>query len=228
MDKSRTEILIGNENIDKIARKHITIVGVGGVGGYVAVMLVRAGIEKIKLIDFDTVSSSNINRQVVAEIDTIGRVKVEVLKEKLLKINDKIEIEVIKERICEDNICKLIKNTDIVVDAIDSVKDKISLIIYCKKNNINIISAMGAGNRYDIPNFYLTDIYKTHDDGLAKVIRKKLRENNINKLDVVTTDSKPIKCGNVIGSISYYPAVCGCTLSAVVINKIIKGEIWKF
>lgn len=225
MDKSRTELLIGKENIEKIAKKHITIVGVGGVGGYVAIMLVRAGIEHLKLIDFDNVSSSNLNRQVVAEVGTIGKAKVDVLKDMLLKINENADIEIINDKICEENVSNYIGKTDIVVDAIDSVKDKIALIIYCKKNNINIISAMGAGNRYDIPNFYLTDIYKTHDDGLAKIIRKKLRGNGIKKLDVVTTDSKPIKCGSVIGSISYYPAVCGCTISAVVINKIIKEKI---
>lgn len=225
MDKSRTELLIGQENLDKISKKHITLVGVGGVGGYVALMLARTGVEHIKLIDFDVVSSSNINRQVVADKNTIGKVKVEVLKDILLNINENIKVEVINDKISEENVEKYIQNTDIVVDAIDSVKDKVALIVYCKKNNINIISAMGAGNRFDIPHFYLTDIYKTHDDGLAKVLRKKLRENNIDSLDVVTAESKAKNCGRVVGSISYYPAVCGCTISAVVINKILREEI---
>ena len=225
MDNSRTEILIGKENLEKIKNVHVTIVGCGGVGGYCAVFLARAGVEKFTLIDFDKVSPSNLNRQVIAYESTIGRVKVEVLKDMILAINSEVKVNGIDARATEENLASLIKDTDIVIDAIDSVKDKIALILYCKKHNIYIISAMGAGNRYDEPNFYLTDIYKTHDDGLAKVIRKKLRENNVNSLDVVTCNSKPQKVDGVIGSISYYPASSGATIASVVINKIIKEEI---
>ncbi len=225
MDKSRTELLIGSENLKKIESKHVTIVGVGGVGGYVALMLARAGVKRFKLIDYDKISSSNINRQVVATTSSIGLNKVDIMKEIILSINDEAEVAVINDKLSENNVSKYISNTDVVIDAIDCVVDKVALIIYCKKNNLNIISAMGAGNRFDVPNFYLTDIYKTHDDGLAKVVRKKLRENNILSLDVVTTNSKPINCGKVVGSISYYPAMCGCTISAVVINKILREEL---
>lgn len=225
MDNSRTEILIGKENLEKIKNAHVTIVGCGGVGGYCAVFLARAGVEKFTLIDFDKVSPSNLNRQVIAYESTIGRAKVEVLKDMLLAINRDAKVNGIDARAIEENLASLIKDTDIVIDAIDSVKDKIALILYCKKHNIYIISSMGAGNRYDSPNFYLTDIYKTHDDGLAKAIRKKLRENNVNSLDVVTCNSKPQKVDGVIGSISYYPASSGATIASVVINKIIKEEI---
>ena len=225
MDNSRTEILIGKENLEKIKNAHVTIVGCGGVGGYCAVFLARAGVEKFTLIDFDKVSPSNLNRQVIAYESTIGRAKVEVLKDMLLAINSEVKVNGIDARATEENLASLIKDTDIVIDAIDSVKDKIALILYCKKHNIYIISAMGAGNRYDSPNFCLTDIYKTHDDGLAKAIRKKLRENNVNSLDVVTCNSKPQKVDGVIGSISYYPASSGATIASVVINKIIKEEI---
>ncbi len=225
MDKSRTEILIGKENIEKLSSSHVTIVGVGGVGGYCALMLARAGIENIKLIDFDIVSESNLNRQVVAYKNTIGEVKVDVMKDIILSINDKINVETINDKLNENNVEKYIKNTYYVIDAIDNIKDKIALIVYCKKNNINIISAMGAGNRFDIPNFYLTDIYKTHDDGLAKVLRKKLREENIGNLDVITCSSHPKKLDKIVGSISYYPAACGITLASVVVNKIIDNKI---
>ena len=225
MDKSRTEALLGKENIEKLSKKRITIVGTGGVGGYVAIMLARAGIENLKLIDFDVVSSSNINRQVVARTNTLGRAKVEVLKEDLLLINENLKIEAINAKIDSANLEKYIKDVDYVVDAIDCVNDKVALIIYCKRKGINIISAMGAGNRYDIPQFYLTDIYKTHDDGLAKVVRKKLREEGIKNLDVVTCNSKPLKVEGVIGSISYYPATCGCVLAGAIINKIIEEEL---
>ena len=225
MDKSRTEALLGKENIEKLSKKRITIVGTGGVGGYVAIMLARAGIENLKLIDFDVVSSSNINRQVVARTNTLGRAKVEVLKEDLLLINENLKIEAINAKIDSANLEKYIRDVDYVVDAIDCVNDKVALIIYCKRKGINIISAMGAGNRYDIPQFYLTDIYKTHDDGLAKVVRKKLREEGIKNLDVVTCNSKPLKVKGVIGSISYYPATCGCVLAGAIINKIIEEEL---
>lgn len=225
MDKSRTQALIGENNVEKIASKRVTIVGVGGVGGYVATLLARAGVEKMRIIDFDTVSPSNFNRQVVAVKGNEGRLKVEALKDILLSINEDIEIDSVPQKLDKDNVSSLLKNSDIVVDAIDIVKDKVALIIYCKKHNINVISAMGAGNRYDQPNFYLTDIYKTHDDGLAKVIRKALREEGVKNLDVVTCDSKPEKVEGVIGSISYYPAVCGAVIASAVVNKIIKEEI---
>ena len=225
MDKSRTQALIGENNVEKIASKRVTIVGVGGVGGYVATLLARAGVEKIRIIDFDTVSPSNFNRQVVAFKGNEGRLKVEALKDILLSINEDIEVDAVAQKLDKDNVSSLLKNSDIVIDAIDIVKDKVALIIYCKKHNINILSAMGAGNRYDQPNFYLTDIYKTHDDGLAKVIRKALREEGVKNLDVVTCDSKPEKVEGVIGSISYYPAVCGAVIASAVVNKIIKEEI---
>ena len=225
MDKSRTQALIGKNNVEKIAFKRVTIVGVGGVGGYVATLLARAGVEKIRIIDFDTVSPSNFNRQVVAVKGNEGRLKVEALKDIILSINEDIEVDSVPQKLDKDNVSSLLENSDIVVDAIDIVKDKVALIIYCKKHNINVISAMGAGNRYDQPNFYLTDIYKTHDDGLAKVIRKALREEGVKNLDVVTCDSKPEKVEGVIGSISYYPAVCGAVIASAVVNKIIKEEI---
>lgn len=225
MDNSRTEALIGKEGLEKIKKCHVTVVGVGGVGGYTTVMLARAGIEKFTLIDFDEVSPSNINRQIVAYKSTIGRKKVDVLKEMLGQINDKIEIEVIPQRLTKENISSLIGQTSIVVDAIDSVKDKIELIVYCKEKGIEIISAMGAGNRYDLPNFKLVDIYKTSDDGLAKVVRKALRQRGVKSLDTVISMSKAESVEGVIGSISYYPAASGSYLAAVVINKILREEI---
>ena len=225
MDKSRTISLIGKENAQKLSKKHITIVGVGGVGGYATVMLARAGIENLTIIDFDEVSPSNVNRQIVAYQSTVGKPKVDVLEKMLLDINPSIKIKSCKERLVKENIPRLLAQTDIVIDAIDSVKDKLDLIEYCKNNSIYIISAMGAGNRSDVPQFELTDIFKTHDDGLAKKLRGELRKRGINSLDVVTSTQKAKKVEGVIGSISYYPAMSGCFLSAVVVNKIIEGEI---
>ena len=225
MDKSRTELLVGLEGIKKLEKTRVTIVGTGGVGGNVALFLLRAGIENFTLIDFDVVAPSNLNRQVVAFEDTIGRSKVEVLKEIMQKINKNAKISCQNSKISAENVAELIKDTDIVVDAIDSVQNKADLIIYCKKHNINIISAMGAGNRIENPQYYLTDIYKTHDDGLAKALRKLLRAAGVEKLDVVTCGNKPIKIDRQIGSISYYPAMCAGAISSVIITKILKEEI---
>lgn len=221
MDNSRTELLLGKENIEKISKSHVTIVGTGGVGGYVALFLARAGISKFTIIDFDKITPSNINRQSVAFTDTIGLDKVKVLKDMILKINPDAHIDAVNERLCEENVVKFVKNDTFVVDAIDSVKDKVALICYCKKNNINIISAMGAGNRFDSPSFTVVDIEKTHDDGLAKAIRKRLREVGIKGLDVAISYSKPQKFDKIIGSISYYPPACACVIASYVINKII-------
>ncbi len=221
MDNSRTELLLGKENIEKISKSHVTIVGTGGVGGYVALFLARAGISKFTIIDFDKITPSNINRQAVAFTDTIGLDKVKVLKDMILKINPDAQIDAVNERLCEENVTNLVKNNTFVVDAIDSVKDKVALICYCKKNNINIISAMGAGNRFDSPIFTVVDIEKTHDDGLAKAVRKRLRELGIKGLDVAISYSKPQKFDKIIGSISYYPPACACVIASYVINKII-------
>ena len=227
MNKSRTEILIGKENLSRLASKHITVVGVGGVGGYTATMLVRAGVEKMTIIDFDVVSPTNANRQIIANNKTIGKPKVEVLKDMLLDINEEAKISAVNEKITAENVDRLIKETDFVVDAIDSVPDKIALIIYCKKNKIKILSAMGAGNRYSLPKFEVTDIFKTHDDGLARILRKKLRGEGIKDLEVVSSNM-PVqyksKKGQV-GSISYYPAMCGCMISGEIVNKILRGEL---
>ena len=226
MDKSRTQILIGEENLSRLTCLHAVVVGTGGVGSATAIMLARAGVEKMTIVDFDEVAPSNINRQMIAFQSTIGRKKVEVLREILLDINQKISVTAIDERLTKENVASLTAGADIVIDAIDSVTDKVELICHCKQNNIKIISAMGAGNRYVLPNFEVCDIFKTHDDGLAKVIRKKLRERGVDKLKVVTTNS-PAQCQpqGEVGSISYLPVMCGCTIAGEVINMIIKGEL---
>ena len=226
MWKDRTKALIGENGVKKLENSHVAVIGVGGVGGYVCLMLARAGVGRITLVDFDRVDETNINRQVVANVNTIGMLKTEVMKNIILSINKDCKIDIFSERFCAQFANRLFSNKfDYVVDAIDSVSDKIELIVYCKQHGINIISAMGAGNRIDIPHFTVLDIYKTSNDGLARVIRKKLREQGIEKLDVVTSESPAIKNDenkNIIGSISYYPAMCGCVLSAYVINKILK------
>lgn len=218
----RTELLVGESNIKRLKNANIFLVGCGGVGGYVAEMLVRAGVGNITIMDFDKISTSNINRQIIALSSTVGKSKVDVLKQRLLDINPDCNVKVINDRLCLDNL-HLTQGYDFIIDAIDCVSDKVELIKYCHTNNYKIISALGAGNRYCIPRFEVCDIYDTFNDGLAKVIRKHLRTLNIKAHTVVSTKEMPIKNNTKqIGSISYYPAMCGCVLSAYVVNKIIE------
>ena len=229
MWKDRTKVLIGEVGVEKLAKAKVAVIGIGGVGGWACVMLARAGVENLRLVDFDRIDETNINRQFVADTTTIGRLKTEVMQEKLLEINPSCKVEVISQRLTKDNIQEIIKQDfDYVIDAIDSVQDKVELICFCKEHNINIISAMGSGNRIDVPEFKVVDIYKTSNDGLARVMRKKLRERKVDKLDVAVSTQCAIKhdesvceSKNVVGSISYYPAMCGCVLSAYVVKKIL-------
>lgn len=221
--KQRTELLIGKEKLSKLENSHVAVFGIGGVGGYVAEMLVRAGLGEITIVDFDKVDITNINRQIIALNSTVGKDKVEVMKSRLLDINPNLKITVFNEKYLPTNHDMFFKRKyDYMVDAIDMVTSKVDLIKYCHNNNIEIISAMGAGNRYSVPEFKVVDIFSTYNDGLAKVIRKKLREEGIKKHKVAFTDNIANPNGEVIGSISYYPAMCGCVVAGYVINELIK------
>lgn len=215
----RTKSLLGEDGIKKLQNASVTIVGVGGVGGEVAVLLARAGIGRLRLIDFDVVDETNINRQAVAYTNTVGKKKTDVLAEIIKKINPNCLVEAISKRLTKENVGELLENS-FVVDAIDSVQDKVELIDYATKNNLQIVSAMGAGNRFDYPYFKVVDIYKTSNDGLAKVLRKKLKERGVKKLQVVAPESVAQKISPV-GSISYYPVACATVVSAYVVNQIL-------
>ncbi len=223
----RTEILVGKSGIEKLKNSHIIIVGIGGVGGFVCELLARAGIGELTIIDFDVVDETNINRQVVANADTVGKLKVEVMSEIIKKINPNCKVNAISERFCKENLQNFNKlfnsqNCSYVVDAIDDVRGKVELICLCKNKNIPIVSAMGAGNRVEIPQFKVMDIYQTTNDGLAKVMRRNLRQRNIDHLDVVTSQQIPLKTENTtVGSISYFPAMCGCVLSGYIVQQIL-------
>ncbi len=220
----RLELLIG-DNISKLHKSKVILFGVGGVGGYVAEMLVRSGIGNITIVDYDKVDISNKNRQIIALNSTIGRVKVDVMKDRLLDINDNCNVTAINSKLTKDNIEDFgLSSYDYIIDAIDMVSSKIALIKYAKTNNIPIISAMGAGNRVGIPDVKIADIYSTSNDGLAKVLRHELRKLGIDKHNVVYTTNKSNPCGDTIGSIAYFPAMVGCMLSAFVINEIINKE----
>lgn len=215
----RTKSLLGEDGIKKLQNASVTIVGVGGVGGEVAVLLARAGVGRLRLIDFDVVDETNINRQAVAYTNTVGKKKTDVLAEIIKKINPNCLVEAISKRLTKENVGELLGDF-FVVDAIDSVQDKVELIDYATKNNLQIVSAMGAGNRFDYPYFKVVDIYKTSNDGLAKVLRKKLKERGVKKLQVVAPESVAQKISPV-GSISYYPVACATVVSAYVVNQIL-------
>ena len=221
----RTELLIGKSNLDKLRNSNILVVGVGGVGGYICEFLVRAGIEHLTIIDFDKVDITNKNRQIIALDSTLHSSKVDVLSNRLKDINNNLEITLFDRKLDEDLLNNMnLRHYDYVIDAIDDIKNKVLLIQNCYELNVPIISAMGAGNRYDIPNFIVEDIFKTSHDGLAKVLRKNLKERRVLKHKVVYTKSSPVKLDRVVGSISYYPPACAAVLTAYVVNEIINRD----
>ena len=220
---SRTELLIGKDKLQKIKDAKVIVFGVGGVGGHVCEMLIRAGVQNLTIVDFDVVDKTNLNRQIIALNSTIGKSKVEIMKARLLDINPSANIIAIDKMYTEENSAEFFKESyDYVIDAIDTVKHKVHLIKTAKDMGLNIVSAMGAGNRYQIPKFEVEDLFRTHNDGLAKVLRKQLKSVGVSDLKVVYTHQDTFANGGQVGSIAYYPAMCGCVLSAYVINEIIK------
>ncbi len=220
----RTAKLIGEEGIALLKSKKVIIFGCGGVGGYVAESFARCGIGEIGLCDFDKVDVTNINRQIIALQENIGNFKTEEFKKRIVQINPECKVHLYSERYTEDNGRMLEEvEWDYCIDAIDSIRDKVSLILACKKKNIKIISAMGAGNRIQIPRFDIIDIYDTKYDGLSKAVRKRLRAEGVEELKVCCTDVPPIKTeGGQVGSIVYFPAVCGMTIAAFVVNQLLE------
>lgn len=226
MWSERTEALIGKENIEKLRNSHVAVFGVGGVGSFAIEALVRAGIGEITIVDGDVVCESNINRQLIATIDVIGQPKVNVMQKRILSINPNIQIHVINEFYTPEKRDKIIKNNyTYVVDAIDSVPNKIDLIKSCYDYNVKIISSMGAANKLNPAMFEVADIYKTSVCPLAKVIRKKLHELEVENLKVVYSKELPVKPvteGVKLGSISFVPSSAGLLIASEVICDIIK------
>ena len=229
---SRTELLIGKEAVEKLNKSKVAIFGIGGVGSFVVEGLARAGVGKFILIDHDIVSETNLNRQLIATTKTIGMLKVEVAKTRILEINPNAKVEIIKEFFMPDSKEFFNNSIDYIVDAIDTVTAKIELIQRANKLNIPIISCMGTGNKLNPNQFEITDIYKTSVCPLAKVMRKELKQRGIEKLKVLYSKEEPIKLKNleineenkkqVPGSISFVPSVAGLLISGEVIKDLIK------
>jgi len=227
----RTEALIGSEGIEKLKDSHVAVFGVGGVGSYVAEAIARAGVGEITLVDGDRVAESNINRQLVATSSTVGQPKVEIMKQRILDINPEAKVNVIFDFYTPENREKFINDYTYVVDAIDSVPNKIDLIEHFINRNIKMISSMGTANKLDPTMFEVSDIYKTSVCPLAKVMRKKLKEKGIRKLKVVYSkeEAKCCKFENTsLGSVSFVPSVAGLILAGEVIKDIIKEDILRY
>ena len=233
---SRTELLLGNDNMKKLSQVKVAIFGVGGVGSYVCEALIRCGIKNFVLIDNDKVSVTNINRQIIATTKTIGKSKVSVMKERMLEINPDAKIETYEEFYLPSSKTNIInEDLDYIVDAIDTITSKIDIILKAKSLNIPIISAMGAGNKLDPTQFEISDIYKTSVCPLAKVMRNELRKRGIKSLKVVYSKEKPIEikdyscCEDEINtkkrvpaSISFVPSSMGLIIASEVVKDILK------
>ena len=218
----RTENLIGKENLEKLKTKKVAVFGIGGVGSFVVEGLARCGIENFVLIDNDTISIININRQIHSNHNTIGKYKVDEMSKRILEINPNIKVENLKIFFKDENDIDF-SDIDYIVDAIDSVSSKINLIKIAKKLDIPIISCMGTGNKLNPTQLEVSDISKTSVCPLAKVIRKELRKENINHLKVIYSKEEPIKVDSKTpGSISFVPSVAGLIIASEVVKDLIK------
>ena len=191
---SRTQLLYGKEAMDKLKNSRVAILGLGGVGGYVGEALVRSGIGSFDLIDDDKICLTNLNRQIIVTFDTVGQYKTDVMKERMLKINPKANIQTHQCFFLPENATDFaFEDYDYIIDAVDTVSAKIELVLKAQEHNIPIISSMGAGNKVDPTQFKITDIYKTKVCPLAKVMRKELKKRHVKKLKVVYSEEKPIR-----------------------------------
>lgn len=223
---SRTELLIGKDGIEKLKKSKVLVYGIGGVGSYTVEALVRTGIGHIILVDFDKVDVTNINRQIEATHSTIGKLKINVMKERILDINPNCKVEIYKPEEIKEGEENLIDNTiTYVVDAIDTIESKLKIIEKAKKENIKIISATGTGNKMEPTMLEVSDIYKTSVCPVCRILRKQLKIKNIKDLKVVYSKELPKKQENaeqnIIGSICFVPSVAGLILASEVIKDIV-------
>lgn len=217
----RTINLIGTDNFNKISNLNILLVGLGGVGSFVFESLIRAGVNNLTIVDYDVVTLSNINRQLVANLNTVGRKKIDVAIEHAKEINNKININALDIKITSENINNLKSDYDFIVDACDSIDAKISLIKFAKEHNIKIISSMGMGNRLKPQNIKISSLNKTINDPLAKKLRNILRKENINlNIPVVFSEELPIK-KDAINSLVTVPSIAGIYITSYIINSVI-------
>lgn len=228
----REELLIGKENIEKLKNSKVIIFGLGGVGGSAIEAIVRAGINNIALVDCDKISETNINRQIFATTKTIGKLKVEAAKERLIEINPNLNIEVYNLFFNKENSNGFdFSKYDYIIDAIDTVSSKIELIMCAKNSNTKIISSMGTGNKLNPTDFLVADISKTSVCPLARVMRQELKKRGIKNLKVVYSKETPKKPKQVLmneqnkqipSSVSFVPPIAGLIMASEVIKDILE------
>ena len=247
---SRTELLIGKEAMQRLYGARVAVFGIGGVGGYVVEALARSGVGAFDLIDDDKVCLTNINRQIIATRKTVGKYKVDVMKERMLEINPNVDVRIHKCFFLPENADDFdFDNYDYIVDAVDTVTAKIELVMKAKEKNVPIICSMGAGNKLDASMFKVSDIYKTKVCPLAKVMRRELKKRGVRKLKVVYSEEQPIrpiedmsiscrthcicppgakhKCTerrDIPGSVAFVPSVVGLIIAGEIVKDICKTE----
>lgn len=227
---SRTQLLLGKEAMEKLSHARVAVFGIGGVGGYVVEALVRSGIGALVLIDSDTVAETNLNRQIIATKSTIGKYKVDVMKERILDINPECQVVVHRCFFLPETKAEFdFTEYDYVVDAVDTVTAKIQLVMQAEAAGVPVISSMGAGNKLNPAEFEVADIYKTSVCPLAKVMRRELKKRGIRKLKVVYSKEEPVKPGvseeqtnrrSLPGSTAFVPSVAGMILASEVIKDL--------
>lgn len=227
---ARTEYLLGSEALARLEKAHVAVFGIGGVGGYVCEALARSGVGSFDLIDRDTVSLSNINRQIIATHKTVGRQKVEVMRERILDINPRAAVNVHSVFFLPDQASAFpFDRYDYVVDAVDTVTAKIELVIQAQRYGIPVISSMGAGNKLDGSRFRVADIYDTKVCPLAKVMRRELKKRGVRELKVVYSEETPRTaadtCGKndgsrIPGSVAFVPSVAGLLIAGEVVKDL--------
>ena len=246
---SRTQLLLGKEAMDKLQNSRVAVFGIGGVGGYVCEALVRSGVGEFDLVDDDKVCLTNLNRQIIATRKTVGKYKVDVMKERILDINPDAKVEVHKCFFLPENADDFpFEEYDYIVDAVDTVTAKISLVMKAKEKGVPIISSMGAGNKLDGSQFKVADIYKTKVCPLAKVMRRELKKRGVRKLKVVYSEEIPTrpledmsiscrtncicppgaahKCTerrDIPGSVAFVPSVAGLIIAGEVVKDLCKN-----
>lgn len=217
----RTELLLGEDKVRELAGKHVAVFGVGGVGGYVCEALARSGIGQMTIVDRDVVSTSNINRQIIALNSTVGQPKTEVMKKRMLDINPDMRVDARMVFFLPDTADEFdFGEYDYVVDAVDNVTAKIAIIEAAKAAGVPVISSMGAGNKLDPTKFAVADIGKTSVCPLAKVMRHELKKRNITGVKCVFSTEEAQSSGETIGSIAFVPSVAGLILAGEVIKDL--------
>ena len=232
--KSRTELLLGKERMDRLQNSHVLVAGLGGVGAYAAEEICRAGVGEMTIVDADTINESNLNRQLPALHSTLGRMKADVMAERLKDINPDLKLTVIKDFIRDEKTDQLLDSThfDFVVDAIDTLSPKVFFIRACVQRGLKLVSSMGAGAKLDPEQVKITDISKSFNCHLARMVRKKLHPLGIRSGFAVVFSGEPADENAVIetegeqnkltttGTVSYMTALFGCYLASYVIRNI--------